>query len=174
MAKKLIAGGAVVLAALLYIVLGNRNGSEASTDNSLAAAEPTSVPVDTTNPAAESSGSANPPASAPRTPADTTPPPASAGQYKNGTYKGSVADAVYGSVQVSATISGGTLTSVKLLQYPNAPGHTSEVSQFALPQLVQEAISAQSASVDVVSGATQTSEAFQQSLGAALSAAAAS
>ncbi|HVN26612.1 MAG TPA: FMN-binding protein [Candidatus Paceibacterota bacterium] len=88
--------------------------------------------------------------------------------YKNGTYTGTAADAFYGTIQVSAVISGGKLTDVKFLQYPNDPGHTAEVSREALPQLKQEAITAQSATVDIVSGATQDSQAFQQSLASAL------
>lgn len=89
--------------------------------------------------------------------------------YKDGTYTGSVEDAVYGNVQVKATISGGKITDVVFLQFPNTPGHSTEVSNFAIPQLRQEAIQSQSAHVDVVSGATQTSQAFMQSLQSALS-----
>jgi uncharacterized protein with FMN-binding domain len=90
------------------------------------------------------------------------------GQYKDGTYTGSVADAVYGQLQVVATISGGMITNITWPVYPNNPGHTSQVSATALPALEQEAIAAQSANVNIVSGATQDSEAFQQSLAAAL------
>ena len=71
--------------------------------------------------------------------------------------------------EVSAVVSGGKLVDVTFLQYPDAGGHTTEVSNFALPQLRQEAIVAQSANVNIVSGATQDSQAFQQSLAAALS-----
>jgi uncharacterized protein with FMN-binding domain len=92
----------------------------------------------------------------------------STGLYKNGSYTGSAADAFYGTIQVKAIVSGGKITDVQFLQYPNAPGHTSEVSAMALPQLKQEAIAAQSANVNIVSGATQDSEAFQQSLASAL------
>jgi uncharacterized protein with FMN-binding domain len=58
---------------------------------------------------------------------------------------------------------------VNVLQYPDAPGHSSQVSETSLPILKQEVIAAQSANVDTVSGATQTSEAFNQSLSSALS-----
>lgn len=89
--------------------------------------------------------------------------------YKDGIYTGQAADAFYGTVQVQAVISGGKITDVQFLQYPNAGGHTSEVSSIALPALKQEAIQAQSANVDSVSGASATSQAFQQSLVSALS-----
>jgi len=94
-----------------------------------------------------------------------TPP---SGPYKDGTYTGPVTDAIYGQIQVVATIQGGKLTRVGVPVFPNAGGHTTEVTQFSIPQLKQEAIAAQSANVDIVSGATQTSQAFEESLAAAL------
>ncbi len=97
-----------------------------------------------------------------------TPTPAPSGAYKDGTYTGSVADAIFGSVQVAAVIQGGQLSNVNILQYPSDSGHSRAVSNSSLPQLAQEAIQAQSANVNIVSGATQTSQAFQQSLAAAL------
>jgi uncharacterized protein with FMN-binding domain len=93
---------------------------------------------------------------------------ATTGQYKDGTYTGTVADAIYGKLQVTVTISGGKIANVTLPIYPNSPGHTSQVSATALPALEQEAIISQSANVNVVSGATQDSAAFQQSLASAL------
>lgn len=93
----------------------------------------------------------------------------STGQYKDGTYTGSVADAYYGNVQVSATISGSKLTDVKFLQYPDTHSTSVVINQQAMPYLKQEAIQAQSSNVQIISGATFTSQAFQQSLQAALS-----
>ncbi len=90
------------------------------------------------------------------------------GKYKDGTYKGSVADAFYGKLQVAAVISGGKLTDVTFLQYPNDQEESQQVNNHSNPILKREAIAAQSAQVDIVSGATQSSEAFQQSLGNAL------
>jgi uncharacterized protein with FMN-binding domain len=88
--------------------------------------------------------------------------------YKDGTYTGTVADAFYGNVQVQATIAGGKITTVKFLSYPNDQDNSVRINQQAIPYLQQEAIQAQSAQVDIVSGATDTSSAFIQSLGAAL------
>ena len=88
--------------------------------------------------------------------------------YKDGTYTGSVADAYYGNVQVQATISGGKITDVTFLQYPNDNGTSMYINSQAMPLLKQEAIAAQSANVDGVSGASETSPAFQQSLASAL------
>lgn len=93
-------------------------------------------------------------------------------KYKDGTYTGSVADAFYGNVQVQAIVKGGKVASVQFLQYPNDRPNSVEINQQAMPFLQQEAIKAQSAHVDVVSGATDTSQAFIQSLSVALSKAA--
>jgi uncharacterized protein with FMN-binding domain len=96
-----------------------------------------------------------------------TPQPSS--QYKDGTFTGSVADAFYGNIQVQATISGGKITNVQFLQFPNDNGTSQYINQQADPMLAQEAIQSQSANVAVVSGATDSSQAFIQSMSDALS-----
>lgn len=88
--------------------------------------------------------------------------------YKDGSYTGSPADAFYGNIQVQATIAGGKITDVQFLQYPNEQDNSVRINQAAMPYLKQEAIKAQSANVDVITGATDTSQAFIQSLGSAL------
>ncbi len=93
--------------------------------------------------------------------------PASSG-WKNGTYTGSVADAFYGNIQVQAVVSGGRLTDVQFLQYPNDRSRSIMINQQAMPYLRSEAIQAQSAQVDIISGATDSSLAFIQSLDSAL------
>lgn len=90
------------------------------------------------------------------------------GQYKNGEYIGDVTDAYYGNVQVRAVISGGKIADVQFLQYPKDRRTSMEINTQAMPYLKQEAIQAQNANVDIVSGATQTSSAFRQSLQSAL------
>ena len=103
----------------------------------------------------------------------STPPstkPVSTAQYKDGTYNGSVATSVYGAVQVSVIVSGGKITDVKTLQAPTG-GRSGELSVSSTAALRTETLTAQSAKVDIISGATQTSEAFQQSLQVALTAA---
>ena len=102
-------------------------------------------------------------------PVTPTPVPTQAGQYKNGTYTGSVQDAFYGNVQVQAVISGGQITDVIFLQYPNDNNTSRNINSQAMPLLKQEAIQAQSANVSGVSGASATSPAFKQSLADALS-----
>jgi uncharacterized protein with FMN-binding domain len=87
---------------------------------------------------------------------------------KDGTYTGPVTDAYYGNMQVQADIQGGQLASVKVLQYPSDRRTSRRINSVALPMLAQEAISAQSASVDTVSGATLSSRAYAKSLAGAL------
>jgi len=60
------------------------------------------------------------------------------------------------------------ITSVKVPVYPDHTGRSVFISQQALPYLIQETIQAQSATIDMISGATFTSIAFQQSLQSAL------
>ncbi len=89
--------------------------------------------------------------------------------YKDGTFTGTVADAYYGNVQVQATIKNGKITDVEFLQYPNDNPNSQSINSQATPYLKQEAIQSQSAQVNVISGATLTSQAFTQSLSSALS-----
>ncbi len=101
-----------------------------------------------------------------------TPPPPGAAQYKDGAYTGPVVDAYYGLMQIQAIIKGGRLDSIRVLKYPNDRRTSIFINRQALPMLRNEVITAQSANVDIVSGATLSSEAFIQSLGAAMSQAA--
>jgi uncharacterized protein with FMN-binding domain len=74
----------------------------------------------------------------------------------------------FGTVQVQVTMQNGTITDVQALQLPNDRGHSAEVSAYAGPQLRSEALQAQSAQIDTISGATYTSYGYQQSLQSAL------
>lgn len=103
-------------------------------------------------------------------PTSTSSPPTAttSSTYKDGSYTGDVTDAFYGNVQIQATIQGGKITDVTFLQYPNDRENSVRINSVAMPYLKQEAIKAQSAHVDIVSGATDTSNAFIQSLTSAL------
>ncbi len=111
-----------------------------------------------------------PSATSPGTTASTSAPsPTPATTYKDGRYIGSVADAYYGPIQVQVTITNGKLAGLTFLQYPNDRDESVHINEQAMPLLKQEAIQAQSAQIDGVSGATDTSQAFIESLRAALS-----
>lgn len=99
---------------------------------------------------------------------NTTSPVASTVSYKDGSYTGKSSDAFYGYVQVRAIITGGRLSDVTILNYPQDRDNSVEINNAALPRLKQEAIQIQSAQVDGVSGATDTSQAFEESLADAL------
>lgn len=115
------------------------------------------------------------------TPAPTTPPTPTTkpivttppvikpkGMYADGSYVGNSADAYYGFVQVKAVVSGGRITDVVFLNHPQDRQTSRDINNQAMPYLRQEAIQAQSANVNIVSGATDTSMAFRESLGIAL------
>jgi uncharacterized protein with FMN-binding domain len=101
-----------------------------------------------------------------------TPPPKNNSQFKDGEFTGSVADAFYGNIQARAVIKNGKIIDVQFLQYPSDRDRSIEINSYAMPILKQQAITVQSAKVDGVSGATDSSQAFMESLGVALAQAA--
>ncbi|WP_106215313.1 FMN-binding protein [Kineococcus rhizosphaerae] len=90
------------------------------------------------------------------------------GSGTSSTVTGSSVDTRWGPVQVAVTITDGRITNVDVVQYPDGNGRDQEINARALPVLVQETLSAQSADVDMVSGATVTSTGYVQSLQSAL------
>ena len=108
-----------------------------------------------------------PSASAPTT--TSSPQGSSSGNSSNiKTYTGSVAQTRWGPVQVNITVQDGKLTKVTVLQQPNGNRRDQEINDQALPILIDETVSAQNAKIDMVSGATVTSEGYLQSLQAAI------
>jgi uncharacterized protein with FMN-binding domain len=84
------------------------------------------------------------------------------------TYTGDVAQTRWGPVQVKITVTDSKITAVDVPQYPSGNPKDQEINSYALPALVQSTISAQSAQIDMVSGATVTSDGYLQSLQSAL------
>ena len=74
----------------------------------------------------------------------------------------------YGPVQVRITLKSGRLTDVTAVTYPQENPRDQQINAYAVPQLTREALTAQSADIDTVSGATYTSEGYRQSLQSAL------
>jgi hypothetical protein len=115
---------------------------------------------------------------APATPGAATTPSAgatggtsstgSSGSTEKKTVTGPLVQTRWGPVQVKVTASGGKLTDVTVVQYPYNNPKDQEINDYAIPVLVQEAIDAQSADIDMVSGATVTSVGYQSSLQSAL------
>ena len=88
--------------------------------------------------------------------------------YADGTYTGPSVDAYYGNVQLQVSIHGGRVSGFNLLDYPRHTNTSVMINRQALPMLANEVITAQSAKVDIVTGATLTSEAFIRSVGSAI------
>ena len=97
----------------------------------------------------------------------------SSGSSSNGstaatTYDGDAFGTRYGDVQVQITVQGGTITDVTILQVPWNDRHDQMINSQAVPIYNSEAVQAQSADIDVVSGATVTWEGYTQSLQSAI------
>jgi len=89
----------------------------------------------------------------------------------DGTYTGDAAATRYGNVQVQITVSGGQITAAEAIDYPNNDRHDQQINAYAIPILNSEAVAAQSANIDAVSGATVTSDGYITSLQSAIDAA---
>jgi uncharacterized protein with FMN-binding domain len=112
---------------------------------------------------------AAPPSSAASAPGTSAGSPPTAGVSSGTrTVTGDTVQTAYGPVQLQITRTGGKITAIKALQLPMDSGRDQEISGFAVPQLTQEALAAQSAHIDTVSGATYTSGGYIQSLQSAL------
>jgi uncharacterized protein with FMN-binding domain len=86
---------------------------------------------------------------------------------KNGTFTGSAVNTPFGAIQVQASIVNGKLTNVAVLQETDG-ARSQQIDSYAFPILKNEALTADSASIDAVSGATYTSQGYAQSLQSAL------
>jgi uncharacterized protein with FMN-binding domain len=103
---------------------------------------------------------------APSTTVATVPPTAAVTAFN-----GDVVNTQYGPVEVQVQLSGGAITDVAIGMYPNGDGRSQRISAVALPILRSETLTAQSAQIDTVSGATYTSDAYIRSLQSAIDAA---
>jgi uncharacterized protein with FMN-binding domain len=155
--KKYVLGIGIAIIFLAYSGILRHQHSES-------VVAPASLSDNSSDSTAKTSTSTSTSTSASSTTATATTTP----EYKDGTYDGSVANAFYGNVQVSVTIVGGKITAVNFLEYPNDNPNSLYVNQAAMPYLKQEAIKSQSSNVSLITGATYTSQAFNQSLSNAL------
>ncbi|KUM83723.1 MULTISPECIES: FMN-binding protein [Streptomyces] len=88
------------------------------------------------------------------------------------TVTGDTVQTRWGPVQVRITVKSGRLTDVTAVTYPTDNPRDQEINSYAIPRLRSEALQAQSADIDTVSGATYTSDGYRQSLQSALDSAA--
>ena len=135
------------------------------------ASAPSSVYSSSATPGAGSSGtsgSGGSSSASPDRPARPVGPGPSTSSSHATTYTGSVAQTQWGPVQLQLQVTNGKITEVSVVQYPNGNGKDQEINSYALPILIQETVDAQSADIDMVSGATVTSDGYVQSLQSAL------
>ena len=147
--------------AAVVLLFSYRTSTNSGTDTAAAATVPATTEPSTSTTTAPSSG-ASPSPSASSSTGSTS---------GTKTYTGSTASTRWGDVQVSITVTNGKITSVAVPTYPTGNGKDEEINAYALPILKQETVTAQNANIDTVSGATDTSDGYTQSLQAALDAA---
>ena len=106
-------------------------------------------------------------AGASSTPTTGTPGVAAGATFADGTWTGAAVREPWGTFEVQAIVTNGRITDVTLVASPS-DGHSTRINNRAVPRLTASAIAVQSASVDMVSGATWTSQSYATSLQAAL------
>ena len=154
----MIAGGAVLgIAGVIALPRPSTPQQVAVAGNSAATASGTGA--DSAATAAETTTSTA--ASSASTHAGSAKPPAK-------TVTGSLATDQYGQLQVKLSVKNGRITKVGFTTFVANDGHSVQIDQSAAPVLIRETIAAQSAHIQGVSGATYTSNAYQQSLQAAI------
>ncbi len=136
-------------------VVGSTDGS-GSTSGSTAIAEATPTPAATDSAAADPSAAGAP-----------TPDPTATTLATAVTVAGSTISTRYGDVAVQITIDSGKITDVQSLALPTGR-HSGEISDVVAPILASEVLQAQSAKIDIVSGATYTTEAYAESVQSAI------
>jgi uncharacterized protein with FMN-binding domain len=120
-------------------------------------ASPSASPTATTSPSATPSAASTP-----------SPSPSPSPTALSGTFTGADAPNRFGDVQVRVVISNGRITDVQAVQLPTDRAESAYISQQVGPWLRTEALQAQSANIDIISGATYTSQSYAQSLESAL------
>ena len=153
-------------------VIGGLIGAKAALGDAAPAMEP--IPAATTEgngraPAASPTPAVPPPtATAPTSTARPPTPAAPAPATTGGTYTGKPASTRYGPVQVEIDVSSGHIDDIRVIQHPTGDRRSVIINDKAIPILIAQAMAAQSADVDVVSGATYTSQGYRQSLQSAI------
>jgi uncharacterized protein with FMN-binding domain len=138
----------------LVLLLGFKTASTTSPS------VPAAIAPSTTNSSSSSTSSS--------TPSSTSPSAAPSTSTGSKTVTGTSVDTRWGPVQVKITVVNGKITSAQAVDYPENNSRDQEINSVAIPQLQQETISASSAQIDMVSGATYTSQGYIQSLQSAL------
>jgi uncharacterized protein with FMN-binding domain len=144
----------VVTALALVLLLSFKTPDAATTIGSVVSPDTTSSTPATGGVAGDTSTS------------QTTEPPTT-GAASSQTVTGSMVSTRFGDVEVQITVSNGAITDVAAVALPSG-GRSGQISRYVAPILASEALQAQSAAIDIVSGATYTSMAYARSLQSAL------
>ena len=153
-------GGGLALLANFHTTPAPSGVAEPATDPTSAESDFSDAPTTTVAPTTTLRGAST---TVPITTTTTTAP-------GNGlpTIDGPIATNRWGDVQVRVTLDGTQLVDIRALRLPGDNSHSAALSREAAPILRKEALQAQSAHIDVVSGATLTSESYIASLQGAL------
>ena len=166
MRARVIAGGVVTSAAVL--VIGWQLGGQPAVTAQSGTTSGSSV----AGSSAGSAGSAGSSSSAGSTSGSGSSSGSTSGSGSSssvsGTFAGATTQTQFGPVQVQIVVADGKITDVTALQLTDRDGRSVQISQQAAPILRQEALQAQSATIQAVSGATYTSEGYTTSLQSAI------
>ncbi len=164
--KKILASSSFIIAFTAYAIFQHSNTPVLVDSKAPISTNSTDILADTTptSPIAP----ITPPQPTVSTPVVQPKPIIARGPYRDGAYTGTSVDAIYGYVQVRVSIANGKISKVIFLDYPQDRGTSRQINAFAIPRLTQEALVAQSSRVNGVSGASDTSAAFKESLAFAL------
>lgn len=167
MRARAIAGGIVTSAAIIGVAW--QIGASQVTASQITAAPATgssgSTGTTTTPSSSAETGTSTPSSSSSAT---ATPSTGSSSKAVTGTFDGTTAQTQFGPMQVEIVVSNGKITDIKALQLTNQGGRSVQISNYAAPILRTEALAAQSANIQSVSGATYTSQGYITSLQSAL------
>lgn len=166
--KKITLSLSLIFVFVAYTIFQRANSVDQFSSTPLAVADKKSI---VTSPLPASNTPTVPPVVKKVPPPVSTPPAPIKGNkvFNDGTYAGSIADAYYGNVQVQIITKSDRIVDIQFLDHPQDRGTSVRINNYAMPILKTEAIQAQSANVNTVSGATETSRAFRESLGSAIS-----
>ena len=160
---------ASVMSSAAVLVLGWQLGTQATgVPVPVAAIGSTTTTPATTTPRTPSPEAGTPTMAAPAPPATTAPPAPTANATPSGSFTGSPVSTKFGTVQVAISVADGRVTDVTAVKLTDADRRSVQISNRAAPILRSTVLAAQSAKVDVVSGATYTSDAYRTSLQSAL------
>jgi uncharacterized protein with FMN-binding domain len=171
MRRVLLAIVSTVAALVLLLGFKTHPVSSASASSGSANTPSNSSSPSSSSPSSSSAGASSPPSSSNSGSSSGTSGSTGSGTSNTSgtkTVTGDSADTRYGPVQVKITVTNGKITVADAVDYPTNDPRDQEINSYAIPQLNSEAVSASSAQIDTISGATYTSEGYITSLQSAL------